>query len=209
LRYWAKGLLIRAKAALEALVAPHRARRLVSQAQAALREKDLDKAAILLEEAREQHPGNRKAQRLWSWVQEQRRADARVRYYDSSSRGWLPAGRSALKFDAPYILEIVQGSQLGIWQPLFSGMRLTMGRSTRCEFVLSDRWVSREHAMLICEDQRCQIEDRGSLNGTYVNGEQIVTMCSIRPGDHLRLGNTVLRLVATRPTPPVGLQRTR
>ncbi|MCD6287738.1 MAG: FHA domain-containing protein [Candidatus Hydrogenedentes bacterium] len=68
---------------------------------------------------------------------------------------------------------------------------LKIGRRQDGEVVLFDNQVSGRHAELICDDDRWEIRDLGSLNGTFVNGKRIVSKY-VRPGDEIRLGMTRL-----------------
>jgi CheY-like chemotaxis protein len=56
--------------------------------------------------------------------------------------------------------------------------------------------VSRKHARLIMRDNRLVIEDLGSSNGTYVNGQHIgvLSPLRVRDGDHIKLGSLSLQL---------------
>ncbi|MHB8193452.1 MAG: FHA domain-containing protein [Bellilinea sp.] len=51
--------------------------------------------------------------------------------------------------------------------------------------------VSRRHARLIQQDQGYLLEDLGSSNGTFVNGERISTGVQLKNGDEVRLGQAV------------------
>lgn len=67
---------------------------------------------------------------------------------------------------------------------------LTMGRSDRCDIVLSDdQRVSRVHAEIVPDCGNCAIIDAGSRNGVYVNGER-TERALLRPRDKIRLGDT-------------------
>jgi serine/threonine protein kinase/pSer/pThr/pTyr-binding forkhead associated (FHA) protein len=72
----------------------------------------------------------------------------------------------------------------------------------------NDIEISRRHAHIKREpDGRFTIEDLGSTNGTYVNGERITTARSLAPDDQLELGDTKLAVVvpepSTQPEPPI------
>jgi hypothetical protein len=51
--------------------------------------------------------------------------------------------------------------------------RLTVGRAPENDVTLVSSKVSREHAVITFESGRWFIEDRGSYNGTFVNGTRI------------------------------------
>jgi pSer/pThr/pTyr-binding forkhead associated (FHA) protein len=67
---------------------------------------------------------------------------------------------------------------------------ITMGRDD-CDIVLSDPEVSRRHAVVVEGSEGLAIEDLGSTNGTWVNGERIDRPEPLRAGDEVRFGNTV------------------
>jgi pSer/pThr/pTyr-binding forkhead associated (FHA) protein len=46
------------------------------------------------------------------------------------------------------------------------------------------------------------IEDLGSTNGTFVNGERISGVQQLRAGDQLRLGQSTITVVGAEPPPP-------
>ena len=69
----------------------------------------------------------------------------------------------------------------------------TIGREG-CDVVLADPEVSRRHAVVRQLDTGLAIEDLGSSNGTFVNGERVAGAVALSEGDSVRLGNTVWRL---------------
>ncbi|MEM0371249.1 MAG: FHA domain-containing protein [Ignisphaera sp.] len=48
-----------------------------------------------------------------------------------------------------------------------------IGRDPDCDIVVADPFVSRKHAKIFYRDGKWFIEDVGSKNGTYVDGEDI------------------------------------
>lgn len=79
-----------------------------------------------------------------------------------------------------------------------------VGRDPSAGIVLADTEVSRRHASLRREDDRTVVEDLGSLNGTFVNGERIKESRLVTDSDKLRLGRTVLQLRAEAPVTRVA-----
>lgn len=69
-----------------------------------------------------------------------------------------------------------------------------VGRAWLAEAGIDDIKVSGEHLSFARRDGRLHVEDRGSRNGTWINGEQIPSNRSVAldDGDVLRLGYTVL-----------------
>jgi FHA domain/zinc-ribbon domain len=64
----------------------------------------------------------------------------------------------------------------------------TIGRSPECAIFLDDVTVSRKHAVFTEGDgDRWQLEDQGSLNGTFVNRERVETT-ELSDGDELQIG---------------------
>jgi hypothetical protein len=63
----------------------------------------------------------------------------------------------------------------------------TVGRSPDCDVFLDDVTVSRRHALVVRRDGRYFIEDRGSLNGTFLNRRRIESG-PLEDGDELQIG---------------------
>jgi pSer/pThr/pTyr-binding forkhead associated (FHA) protein len=66
--------------------------------------------------------------------------------------------------------------------------RTTIGRAVECEVVITSKSVSREHARLTLDGRHWSVEDLGSTNGTYLNGERVIARRELRDGDSLRVG---------------------
>lgn len=81
--------------------------------------------------------------------------------------------------------------------------KLYLGRNPECEFSISDPAVSRRHARLWVNPTQIVVEDLGSQNGVYVNGERIEGPRELRIGDTIRICSHELQLVepAVEPTP--------
>lgn len=62
------------------------------------------------------------------------------------------------------------------------------------DLVLQDPEVSRRHAVLRRSGDSVVIEDLGSTNGTFVNGERIREPTTVRSGDEVRVGRTTLAI---------------
>jgi pSer/pThr/pTyr-binding forkhead associated (FHA) protein len=67
-----------------------------------------------------------------------------------------------------------------------------IGRDPTATVHLTDEEVSRRHALLSIGEGRAILEDLGSSNGTYVDGELVTGESQLQPGARLTLGATVL-----------------
>jgi predicted component of type VI protein secretion system len=68
-----------------------------------------------------------------------------------------------------------------------------VGRREDCDLRIPLSDVSRKHCRLIINGEAIKIEDLGSSNGTYVNGER-VQHAELSPGDTLQIGPVVFVL---------------
>jgi pSer/pThr/pTyr-binding forkhead associated (FHA) protein len=71
----------------------------------------------------------------------------------------------------------------------------TVGRDPRSAIFLDDVTVSRRHAIVRRRDGGWFVVDSGSLNGTYVNGEQ-VEETKLATGDEVQIGKFKLTFFA-------------
>jgi pSer/pThr/pTyr-binding forkhead associated (FHA) protein len=80
-----------------------------------------------------------------------------------------------------------------------------MGRSRRCDWVLSDPSVSRFHAEIRMEAERLVLHDLASTNGTFVSSVR-TSEGIVNPGDRIRLGSVefVVLWEKLRPSGPDG-----
>jgi len=67
---------------------------------------------------------------------------------------------------------------------------VSIGRGTNNDLVMESSAVSREHAAVNFQDDRWFLEDRGSFNGTYLNGTRVVpgTPLPLRHADRISVG---------------------
>jgi pSer/pThr/pTyr-binding forkhead associated (FHA) protein len=71
---------------------------------------------------------------------------------------------------------------------------LTVGRSDQNDLPLdADEYASAQHARIEPRSDGVWIEDVGSTNGTFVNGDRVTTPRRLQPGDVIRIGETDLR----------------
>ena len=71
---------------------------------------------------------------------------------------------------------------------------MTAGRSRKGDIAVADASVSRRHATLTADEGMILLEDLGSSNGTFINGERLQGAGQLRNGDTLGLGDAELRV---------------
>ncbi|MEZ6065299.1 MAG: ATP-binding protein [Planctomycetaceae bacterium] len=69
--------------------------------------------------------------------------------------------------------------------------QLRIGRGVQNEIRILDTEASRRHAVIDRKDGAWRISDAGSSNGTYVNGEAVVSQ-PLQPGDQIQIGRSIL-----------------
>ena len=89
------------------------------------------------------------------------------------------------------VLIFTQGPLTG--QRLEPEGELVIGREG-ASFVIEDSELSRRHAAVRPVEGGIEIEDLGSLNGTFVNGRRIDSPTRLAGGDSVKLGQSVLEL---------------
>jgi hypothetical protein len=90
-------------------------------------------------------------------------------------------------------MQITQGNDAGTEVEIRPGKTYTIGRAIDNDIVLTDIAVSRKHFDLRFEDAAWVIADRGSGNGTVVNGNLEDNPFMLANGDMIEIGNTVFR----------------
>jgi len=73
--------------------------------------------------------------------------------------------------------------------------KLDVGRMADCWLTLDDDLASRYHARFHLTAQGLDLEDLGSRNGTYVNGEQLEGRTTLHHGDKVRIGSEVISVL--------------
>jgi ABC-type multidrug transport system ATPase subunit len=71
------------------------------------------------------------------------------------------------------------------------GREVIIGRLSGCGLPIESPLISREHARLICSQERVWLEDLRSTNGTYVNGARIKDRVELVPGDRVSFATFV------------------
>jgi diguanylate cyclase (GGDEF)-like protein len=87
-------------------------------------------------------------------------------------------------------LIVIAGSNVGEMHKL-DGEVTVLGRGAEASIRLIDDGISRSHARIRVEGDRVVVEDMGSRNGTFCNGEK-TTFHELQDGDKLQLGRTTI-----------------
>jgi diguanylate cyclase (GGDEF)-like protein len=87
-------------------------------------------------------------------------------------------------------LVVMAGSNVGEMYKLDKA-QLVIGRGDKADLRLVDDGISRDHARIVKEGEQMVLEDMGSTNGTYCNGER-VSRRPLAEGDKILLGSTTI-----------------
>lgn len=82
---------------------------------------------------------------------------------------------------------------------------ITLGRDSECTVILDDPNVSRFHARLVFHNAAIWIQDAGSRNGVFLNGNRVVRHKQFSPGDEILIGEHGFTLELELPVPDVSL----
>jgi pSer/pThr/pTyr-binding forkhead associated (FHA) protein len=100
-------------------------------------------------------------------------------------------------------LRFISGKYQGGEFPLEDNREIIVGRSSDLDMVLVEEMVSRRHARIQLVGGSVNIDDLGSTNGTFVNGER-VTHAELQEGDRVLIGSNILKVVATDGQAPLS-----
>ena len=103
-----------------------------------------------------------------------------------------------------YKLIVNQGPSPGE-EFLLVAAEMAIGREGAVDIVIPAPAVSRVHARLIQRGDGYWIEDSGSSNGTFLNGQPLTDRVRLNPGDKIGLGQSIvltytLELPASKPS---------
>jgi hypothetical protein len=74
---------------------------------------------------------------------------------------------------------------------------IIIGRDASNVIAINDPEVSRKHAKLILQNTAYVIQDLGSTNGTFINGQRITTPQELKQGDTVTLGENIVLMFET------------
>ena len=92
-----------------------------------------------------------------------------------------------------------EGQQFKMDEPI-----TIIGRDAdQCNFSIDHGTISRQHAEITQEDGQYWLQDKGSRNGTYLNGDQLTTgRVKLHEGDEIGIGRKVTLVFNLRPDAP-------
>ncbi len=80
----------------------------------------------------------------------------------------------------------VPGEAFPLQNPL-----ITIGRDPASDIMINDAEVSRQHARLTLQSGGYVLEDLGSTNGTFVNGQRLMGPRVLKPGEVISVGEHI------------------
>ena len=101
-----------------------------------------------------------------------------------------------------WTLKFISGKYQGGEFPLRPNREIIIGRSSDLDMVLVEDMVSRKHAKISTDEHTVSIQDLGSTNGTFVNGEKIRAI-RLKEGDRILVGTSIIKLVTANGETPV------
>jgi hypothetical protein len=114
--------------------------------------------------------------------------------------------------------EVDREPALLVWQDgdlikaqwIISHTPVTIGRAADCEVQLDARWVSRQHAYIRMEGKQYVLEDAGSKNGVFVNGQRVTHPRTLEDGDRIQVAPGLeLVFVDSEATAPLPARKDR
>ena len=75
---------------------------------------------------------------------------------------------------------------------MLEGDQLTIGRDATNDIVINDAEISRRHARLTFQGGKYVLEDLGSTNGTFVNGQRLAGPRVLKAGEVVSFGEQII-----------------
>jgi pSer/pThr/pTyr-binding forkhead associated (FHA) protein/tetratricopeptide (TPR) repeat protein len=90
---------------------------------------------------------------------------------------------------------IVTKDKKQVAKVVVTGSAFVIGRAPDCNLSLDETLASRQHAEVVFERGAYWVRDRGSRNGTSVNGEKITGSRKLNDGDEIEIGSTRMKFI--------------
>ena len=78
----------------------------------------------------------------------------------------------------------------------FPSGNVILGKGDHCDVILTDSHVSRNHAEIVLSSSSATLRDLNSTNGTWVNGERLLSELILSKGDTLRFGEIIIHITS-------------
>jgi pSer/pThr/pTyr-binding forkhead associated (FHA) protein len=97
--------------------------------------------------------------------------------------------------ETPYIVGRLQvlGAVSEKQEHLISEVERFIGRDVANDVVINDEEISSWHSKISFADQAFWVEDLGTTNGTFVNGQRIQELTQLKNEDLIKIGRTILQ----------------
>lgn len=102
-----------------------------------------------------------------------------------------PAPSNALAGSAPKLLQFNSFGE--VIQHTLKLSKTTVGRASHHDLCLNVESLSSTHCEFIVQGQRVFLSDLQSLNGTFINGQRVMTPTPLHEGDTIHIGGIALR----------------
>ena len=93
----------------------------------------------------------------------------------------------------PGSVTIADGPQAGVGATLTSEP-VVIGRGSDCQIRLDDDYSSTRHSRVFMSEGEWWVEDLGSTNGTYLDGQRVTRPVPAEIGGSIRIGRTTLNI---------------
>jgi pSer/pThr/pTyr-binding forkhead associated (FHA) protein len=111
----------------------------------------------------------------------------------ANNRSAKAAKAAKKKRGAPGTVTIADGPQAGVGATL-GEEPVVIGRGSDCQIRLDDDYSSTRHARLFQSEGQWWVEDLGSTNGTYLDGQRVTRPVPAEIGGSIRIGRTTLNI---------------
>ncbi len=118
-------------------------------------------------------------------------SDLLLRDGEAPDRAGVRAFRRASSYPSPFFPAVVIAGAQPIVFSFDPEIPLLVGRSSLCPLRLESADISSQHAKIGFENGKFWIEDLGSKNGTYINGQQVAGRVPMEPGTIVVLGREI------------------
>lgn len=90
-------------------------------------------------------------------------------------------------------LKVLAGAKVGA-KVTVRKEKFVIGRAAECHLTVATTSISRRHCVIRRKENKVTVEDLGSRNGTFVNGERITEEVELAGGDEIALGPLVFQV---------------